>query len=129
MMIEITDQSPCLCPYIFPRKFLLHSLHMARYFKEKTPSASCLLDMGYSTIAVGWLRKSNVKEQSEDNTEPACKLEAARHLARIIQQVQSMIYTKWFPGCNNIVLDYLSRNFHLSPSCLTNLLAYAVVPH
>ena len=95
---------------------------------RQIPPSSCLLAMGDSTTAAGWLRKSDFKEKAEDDTETTCKLEAARHLARLIQQVKAMLHSQWFPGEDNVVSDCLSRDLHLSPSRLTQILTSAV-PH
>ena len=57
-----------------------------------------------------------------------CKLEAARNLARLIQYIQAMIYSQWFPGRNNVVSDCLSRDLHESPAHLKKLLT-SIIPH
>ena len=38
----------------------------------------CLLAMGYSTTAIGWLKKSNIIEVDEDDTDTTAKLLAYR---------------------------------------------------
>ena len=84
--------------------------------------------MGDSTSAMGWMRKSNFTHDDENDTDTIAKLAAARHLARIVQESISCLYTQWFRGEDNDVSEYLSRDHHLSTSVLTNLLSSSI-PH
>ena len=87
---------------------------------------SCLLAMGDSTTATGWLRKSNFQEEDEDDHTTTAKLKAARDLAQTLIRSESMLYTQWFPGKDNLVADSLSRDLHLPPNVLTNLLSSSI---
>ena len=53
---------------------------------KATLPESCLLFMGDSTSAMGWIRKSNFKNDDENDTYTIAKLAAAHHLARIVQE-------------------------------------------
>ena len=86
---------------------------------------SCLLSMGDSTTAAGWLRKSNFKEDDENDVETTVKLVAARHLATLILQAKACLYSQWFAGDENDISDSLSRDIHLSTPILTNLLKFS----
>ena len=87
---------------------------------------SCLLAMGDSTTSTGWLKKSNFIEKDEEDTDTTAKLLAARHLAHVVQQVQSCLYSQWFPGEDNSVSDCLSRDIHLTDNQLSLLLAFHI---
>ena len=83
--------------------------------KGRVPPESCLLSMGDSTTAAGWLRKSNFKEDDENDVETTVKLITARHLANLILHAKACLYSQWFVGDENDVSDSLSRDIHLSP--------------
>jgi len=90
--------------------------------RGKVPPQSCILSMGDSTTATGWLRKSNFQEDNEDDEETTAKLVAARHLATLIQNAQACLYAQWFKGEDNDISDSLSRDLHISPPALCDLL-------
>ena len=75
--------------------------------------------MGDSTTAMGWLHKSNSKEEDEDDAEITAKLLAARHLASLVLDAHVCLYSPWFCGDDNDVSDSLSRDFHISTKILT----------
>ena len=82
--------------------------------------------MGDSTSAMGWMQKSNFTNDDENDTDKIEKLAAAHHLAQIVQESLSCLYTQWFRGKDNDVSDSLSRDHHLSASVLTNLLSSSI---
>ena len=90
--------------------------------RGNVPPQSCILSMGDSTTATGWLHKSNFQEDDEDDVETTTKLVAARHLATLIQNAQACLYAQWFQGEENDISDSLSRDLHISPSALRDLL-------
>ena len=92
------------------------------------PPESYLLSMGDNTSAMGWMRKSNFTNDAKNDTNTIAKLAADHHLAQITQESFSCLYTQWFRGKDNNVLDSLSRDHHLSASVLTNLL-YSYIPN
>lgn len=82
----------------------------------------CLLSIGDSTSAAGWLQKSNF--------DPDCHpihAEVAREHARVIMAHNACDYSQHIPGITNVVADSLSRDFHLSNKQLISML-YAVNP-
>ena len=83
---------------------------------------SCFLSMGDSTTATGWLRKSNFKEEDEDDEETTAKLVAARHLATLLQDTRACLYAQWFRGEDNDISDSLSRDLHIQTPHLLSLL-------
>ena len=90
-----------------------------------TPPESYLLAMGDSATAIGWLKKSNFTEVDEDDTYTTSKFLASRWLARLVKSSGSYLYSQWFPGWDNDMADYLSRDFHLYIPLLTNLISHA----
>jgi hypothetical protein len=93
----------------------------------RTPPQSCLLSQTDSTSADGWLHKSNFT----DDTCPI-QLLVARHLATLVIEADTCLYSQWFAGEDNIVSDALSRRFDLTDTALTSLLLSTVpsqVPH
>ena len=88
----------------------------------------CLLSMGDSTSEMGWMQKSNFTNDDKNDTNTIEKLACARHLARIVQESFSRLYTQWFHSKDNDVSDSLLRDHHLSTSVLANLLS-SIIPH
>ena len=82
--------------------------------------------MGNNTSAMVWTRKSNFKSNGENDTGTVAKPTSACHLSQIYQEASSCIYTQWFPGEDNDVSDFLSRDHHLSTTVLTNLLSSSI---
>ena len=74
----------------------------------------CILVMGDSTTAMGWLHKSRYREKGETAERHAIRLKIARKLAELVIDNNLTLYSQWFPGKNNIIADCLSRNSHLS---------------
>ena len=87
------------------------------------PEESCLLSMGDSTTATGWMRKSNFQPEGDSDTDTTAKLQVARLLARISLKHKACLYSQWFPGKDNALADSLSRDHHLSPHELTSLVS------
>ena len=77
---------------------------------------------------MGWIQKSNFTDYDKNDTNTIAKLAAARHLAQIVQESFSCLYTQWFRGEYNNVYDFLLRDRHLSTSVLTNLVS-SFIPH
>ena len=77
----------------------------------------CYLHWSDSTSTVGWQRKSNF-----DYGEMPIHAEIARFHARHMMKANACHYSQHLPGCENIIADCLSRDFHLSDAQLTALL-------
>ena len=84
--------------------------------KGDAPANSCFLSQGNSTLATGWLRKSNF-----DDAHPL-HLNLARALANLLMDHDSCLYSQWFPSEENIVTDSLSWDTHLDDTSLLTLL-------
>jgi hypothetical protein len=92
---------------------------------KRLNAGDCALSMTDSTTSAGWLRKTNFKEESDDesnNIEARVRNEAARKHASLYIEAGIMEYTQWFEGKANNVADSLSRDFHLNDDDLTSLL-------
>jgi hypothetical protein len=72
----------------------------------------------FGTSANGWLRTSNFSDSEDEATQ----LTTARHLAGLIIDSQSCLYSQWFAGVDNVVSDALSHDFHLTDSHLTHVM-------
>ena len=94
---------------------------------KSIPLESCLLSMGDSTSAMGWMQKSNITNDDKKDTDTIAKLAAAHHLARIVQDSLSCLYNQLFCGEDNDVSDSLSRYHHSSASVLINLLSSSIL--
>jgi len=77
----------------------------------------CLLSIGDSTSAAGWLHKSNF-----DPHQSPAHAEAARSHARNIMKHNASDYSQHLPGLANVIADVLSRDFHLSNEQLISML-------
>ena len=77
----------------------------------------CYLHWSDSTSAIGWMRKSNF-----NHDEAPVHAAIARFHARHMMEMDACHYSQHLPGCDNIVADCLSRDFHLSDDQLISLL-------
>ena len=85
------------------------------------PQSSCILSMTDSTTSAGWLRKSNFMDESDTKMHSQAKMFVSREHAKRILQNNIREYSQWFKGCDNIIADSLSRDFHLDDVTLTSL--------
>ena len=85
--------------------------------ENKTSKEDCILCMGDSTAAMGWLRRSNLRETDEDDKDWEVKQQVARKLANLVLDSGTVLYKQWFAGKLNVVADSLSRDlYYLSPN-------------
>ena len=95
--------------------------------EHRTRAQDCLLGMGDSTAAMGWLRRSNFREKHEDDAEWLVKQKVARKVANIVLQSETVLYRQWFRGEDNVVADSLSRDcYYLTPHAHENFLLQTV---
>lgn len=76
----------------------------------------CVLCMGDSTTAMGWMRRSNFREEDESNMDWLVKQKIARKLADLVLESGIVLYRQWFRGKDNIVADSLSRDLYFMSS-------------
>ena len=74
----------------------------------------CVLIIGDSTTAMGWIHKSRYREDRESAERHAIRLKIARKLAELVIENGLTLYSQWFPGSHNIIADSLSRDQHFS---------------
>ena len=72
------------------------------FIEGRIKKGDCLLAMGDNTASMGWLRRSNFREENESNLEWFAKQEVARKLARIVLLAEACLYSQWFAGEKNI---------------------------
>jgi hypothetical protein len=95
--------------------------------EEVTRPHDCLLGMGDSTAAMGWLRRSNFRQKFETDTEWLVKQDIARKVAELVLQADAVLYRQWFKGEDNVVADSLSRDcFFLPPKAHEKFLAHTI---
>lgn len=74
----------------------------------------CLLSMGDSTSALGWMRRSNFRAtegtEAEKNEDWIAKEKVSRKLAQLVLDSNTVLYSQWFAGAHNIIADSLSRD-------------------
>ena len=80
----------------------------------KSKPLDCILCMGDSTTAMGWMRRSNFRESDDTKDDPESsdewlvKQEIARKLAKLTLDSDTVLYQQWFRGSENVVADSLS---------------------
>ena len=85
--------------------------------EKRVQPHDCLLGMGDSTAAMGWLRRSNFRENNEADNEWLVKQQVARKVASLVLQADAVLYRQWFRGEDNVIADSLSRDcYFLTPS-------------
>jgi hypothetical protein len=95
--------------------------------ENRTKPQDCLLGMGDSTAAMGWLRRSNFRENNEADIEWLVKQQVARKVARVVLQADAVLYRQWFKGESNTVADSLSRDcYFLTPAAHETFLLHTV---
>ena len=72
---------------------------------------ACLLSQTDSTSAAGWLRKSCFDEKQHK-----LAMQTARHLASLLIDSKTCLFSQWVEGEANGVSDILSRDHHLTDS-------------
>ena len=68
----------------------------------------CILGMGDSKTALGWMRRSNFREEKDEAGDWKAKQQVARKLAQLSLSSNTMQYCQWFPGKQNMVADSIS---------------------
>ena len=89
----------------------------------------CLLGMGDNTASMGWLRRSNFRENDEDDVEWIIKQKIARKVAEIVLKSKACLYRQWFKGEENTVADSLSRDAYFLPCKTHKQFLSVTVPH
>jgi hypothetical protein len=89
----------------------------------------CLLGMGDNTASMGWLRRSNFRENEEHDLEWLAKQKIARKVAEIVLNSNTVLYRQWFKGADNVVADSLSRDAYFLSNKTHELFLNQTVPH
>ena len=77
----------------------------------------CLLDMRDNTASMGWLKRSNFRDNDKHDREWISKQKVARKLAELVLYSNTTVHRQWFRGADNTVEDSLSRDaYYLSNS-------------
>lgn len=91
------------------------------------PEFSCILAMGDSTTAAGWLKKSNFKYSEEESKAMTnAKLKLARDHALRLMTHKCSDYSQWFKGEHNDLADSLSRDHHIPINVLSHLFSVSI---
>ena len=89
----------------------------------------CLLGMGDNTASMGWLRRSNFRENDENDVEWLAKQKIARKVAELVLEKNACLYRQWFKGEANTVADSLSRDGYFLSNKTHKDFLLATVPH
>ena len=90
----------------------------------RTKTLDCILVMGDSTTAIGWLHKTQVKKPDMDECDFQARTKIARKIANLMLENNTCLYSQWFPGEANAVADSLSRDFDIKDKKLTKHLKH-----
>jgi hypothetical protein len=91
--------------------------------EKRVNKHDCLLSIGDSTSAMGWLRRSNFREKDESDLDWLAKQSVSRKLANLILESETLLYKQWLRGEDNVIADSLSRDvYFLSPKSHENFL-------
>ena len=96
--------------------------------EKKTKPLDCLLGMGDNTASMGWLRRSNFRENEEHDLEWLAKQKVARKVATLVLNSGTTLYRQWFKGADNVVADSLSRDAYFLPNKAHELFLLKTVP-
>ena len=77
----------------------------------------CPLGMGDKNDSMGWLRRSNFRENDEHDSEWLANQKLARKLAELVLYSNTTVCRQWFRGADNIVAYSIPRDaYYLSNS-------------
>jgi hypothetical protein len=79
----------------------------------------CILVMGDSTTAVGWLHKTRIMRKDMQVDDFQAQTKVARKLATLIIENNMCLYSQWLPGEKNVIADSLSRDIDIPTNQLT----------
>ena len=68
---------------------------------NEVKNLDCILAMGDNSASMGWLRRTNFRENEECDMEWAAKQQVARKLASLVLESNSCLYRQWFKGADN----------------------------
>jgi hypothetical protein len=80
----------------------------------------CFLIMGDNTTALGWIKKSNFKPETDHDQ--ATHLALARHITTLLADLRITQSGQWLPGADNGVADTLSHQHEQSDAELTDFI-------
>jgi hypothetical protein len=80
----------------------------------------CLLVMGDSTTAVGWLHKTRIMHKDMKIEDFQARSKVARKLATLVIENNLCLYSQWFPDKKNVIADSLSRDIDVPANRLTH---------
>ena len=69
-----------------------------------------LLYMGDITTDIGWLHKAHKPDPNDNPQLNLRKTRPQRQLADLIISNKHLLYSQWFPGSANVILDILSND-------------------
>ena len=70
----------------------------------------CILALGDNKSALGWMRRSNFRQEEDDDISWRVKQKISRKIASLILNSEIVLYKQWLKGAHNIVADSLSRD-------------------
>ena len=70
----------------------------------------CILAVGDSTTAMGWLRRTNFREKDKNDRDWIAKQKVGRKVANLILDNEVVLYRQWIAGDLNWLADSLSRD-------------------
>jgi hypothetical protein len=98
-------------------EYLASIITIHLYLSSHESTFPCILSLLDSTSAIGWLHRS-----SFDFSSHSIHAKMARHLATIMIDHQACLYSQHIPGTNNVIVDSLSRDFHIDTDTLSSLI-------
>lgn len=88
----------------------------------------CILAIGDSTSAMGWLRRANFRETGETDLDWLVKQMIARQLARLLIKYKLPLFKQWLKGKYNWVADSLTRDAYYLPADTHSLFLSIIAP-
>ena len=78
--------------------------------EESIEPQDCILSGGDSLTAMGWLQRTNFREEGENNQDWVAKQRVGRKVATLVIKNELVLYRQWIAGVFNILADSLSRD-------------------
>lgn len=78
--------------------------------REAIGNLDCVLAMGDNTASMGWLRRSDFRENDEGDMEWIAKQTVATKAAEVVLESNSCLCRQWLRGKDNVAADSLPRD-------------------
>ena len=97
--------------------------------EQRVTKGDYVLSMGDNTSVMGWLMRSNFRQNDESDCSWSAKQQPGRHFASLTLSSDICLYKQCLKGSYNQVADSLSRDSYYIPPKAPKYFLHSVIPH